>query len=73
MESWWLCAWEGKNNKCHDGYIMRPAGLIACTQRIVSEYRIVLSTYSSASHHQVGELAEDAEPLESMPEPMCAA
>ena len=27
----------------------------------------------AASHHQVGELAEDAEPLEPMPEPMCAA
>ena len=29
--------------------------------------------HSAASHHQVGELAEDAEPLEPMPEPMCAA
>ena len=31
--------------------------------------------HSSASHHQVslGDLAEDIEPLESMPEPMCAA
>ena len=28
--------------------------------------------HSAASHHQVGELAEDAEPLETMPEPMCA-
>ena len=29
--------------------------------------------HSAASHHQVGELAEDAEPLEPMPEPMCSA
>ena len=29
--------------------------------------------HSAASHHQVGELAEDVEPLEPMPEPMCAA
>ena len=29
--------------------------------------------HSAASHHQAGELAEDAEPLEPMPEPMCSA
>ena len=29
--------------------------------------------HSAASHHQVGELAEDAEPPEPMPEPMCSA
>ena len=29
--------------------------------------------HSAASHHQVGELAEDDDPLEPMPEPMCAA
>ena len=29
--------------------------------------------HNVASHHQVGELAEDTEPLEPMPEPMCAA
>ena len=29
--------------------------------------------HSSASHHQMGELAGDSEPLEPMPEPMCAA
>ena len=29
--------------------------------------------HSSASHHQGGDLAESIEPLEPMPEPMCAA
>ena len=29
--------------------------------------------HSAALHHQVGELAEGTELLESMPEPMCAA
>jgi len=29
--------------------------------------------HSAASHHQVGELAEDDEPLEPMPEPTCSA
>ena len=29
--------------------------------------------HSAASQHQVGELAEDDEPPEPMPEPMCAA
>ena len=42
------------------------------------ELYVLLSSYprdlhSAASQHQVGELAEDAEPPEPMPEPVCSA
>ena len=59
------------------GFHAASSGLCYCSSYIwwgdIAAKCEMRDLHSAASHHQVGELAEDAGPLEPMPEPMCAA